>query len=66
MVLFAVPTVQALPQGVSLFCFFPPSLKQEVLHQVHPVQAIIQGYQKTLSCLKADAYWSSMASDVQQ
>ena len=45
----------------------PPSLKQKVLHQAHNIpSAGHQGYHKTLSRLKQEAYWPGMASDVQQ
>ena len=45
----------------------PPSLQQQVLHQMHDIpSAGHQGYLKTLSNLKEEAYWPGMAADVQK
>ena len=45
----------------------PPSLRQQVLLQAHdPPSAGHQGYLKTLSRIKEEAYWPGMASDVQR
>ena len=45
----------------------PPSLQQQVLHQMHDIpSAGHQGYLKTLSRLKEEAYWPGMAADVQK
>ena len=45
----------------------PLSLQQQVLHQMHDIpSAGHQGYLKTLSRLKEEAYWPGMAADVQK
>ena len=45
----------------------PLSLQQQILHQVHDIpSAGHQGYLKTLSHLKEEAYWPGMAVDVQK
>ena len=44
----------------------PPSLQQQALYHAHNIlSAGYQGYHKTLSRLKEEAYWPGMASDVQ-
>ena len=45
----------------------PLLLQQQILHQVHDIpSAGHQGYLKTLSRLKEEAYWPGMAVDVQK
>ena len=60
MVLFAVPTVQALPQRMSVFRLFhlPLNRKFFIRHTTYIPSAGHQGYHKTLSCLKEEAAWN--------